>query len=166
MGCQKNILQVFDELIDILAEIATLFTKNLKENMSKDLYELVRKALSLIDWADSHFYDLKAENIEDVNNKFDELMNMISIVMARYNASIKTDETEKAYHDLIKNLEVLGRRNSELEDKYHLGLHQLKPSLKEGDTLIKNGLKKLFEDIDWDFVEGKKDFSSQKYVRG
>ena len=163
MNKQRNILQVIDELIDTLSEIAVWLSNNLKEDVCDDLYALVRKACELIDWADSHFSDLR---ISEVNNKFNELMHMISIVMARYNASIKTDETEKAYHDLIKNLEVLGRRNSELEDKYHLGLHQLKPSLKEGDTLIKNGLKKVFEDIDWDFVEGKKDFSSQKYVKG
>ena len=159
MNKQRNILQVIDELIDTLSEIAVWLSNNLKEDVCDDLYALVRKACELIDWADSHFSDLRNEDISEVNNKFDELMHMISIVMASYNETAQNEKTQRAYHNLISNLEVLGRRNNELEHKYHLGLHQLKPSLKEGISLLKNGLNKLFEDIDWDFVEGRKDFS-------
>ena len=159
MSKKRNILQVLDELIDTLTEISILFSKNLKESIRDDLLVLVNKSRELIEWADKHFEDLKEENIKDVNNRFDDLMNTISVLMARYNASTKTEETEKVYKDLVINLEVLGRRNNELENKYHLGLHQLKPSLTEGVTLIKAGLKKIFEDIDWEFVEGRKSTS-------
>lgn len=159
MSKKRNILQVLDELIDTLTEISILFSKNLKENIRDSLLVLVNKSRELVEWADKHFDDLKEESIQDVNKRFDELMDTISILMARYNASTKTEETEKVYKDLVINLEVLGRRNNELENKYHLGLHQLKPSLTEGVVLIKAGLKKIFEDIDWEFVEGRKDIS-------
>lgn len=148
-----DILEVYEKLINNLTELALLLNKKkLSESLEDDMSDLVKESLELVEYADKHVNDLKGENVREINDKFDDLMDTISLVIAVYNKTKGRGElAENLYKDLITNLEALGRRNWELEKKYKLGLHQLKFSLEKGKKLLNESFDKLLKDIDFSY---------------